>query len=361
VSIAVIAAAAAAGFVLVVALATTRDRRRRRSGGPVARALAQLNHRLDTVSGELIDRSSPGNAHRAAGPGVDLGATPDLPELAERTLAAACGVAGVDAATIELVSDSGETVVDAVGIVADPPGLHRLNGPPDGRRVAAVRVAYTYAADDEPPGCLRSGLAVTLASEVDDLGVLSVYSFDPEVPPDAVRAIDRLARSIVPALEAARRQQEPPRLANRSLHERLAWEIASARRTRRSLTLLLLAVDGATVGERLGLLAGDDPGSAAAAWIHDVARRSDTSFRLGAEELAVVLPDATASDAQRLHERVARLLAGAPTRRDAFVPAGIAALEPDDDAMSLFQRADAALAEARARQGLPHGTKARSG
>jgi diguanylate cyclase (GGDEF)-like protein len=349
VSIAVIAATMAAGLLLVVALAATRERRRRSAGGPVARALHQLSSRLDAMSGELSTRSSPDAAHRAPSlPVVDLRGAHDLQALATRTLRAAHGFPGVDAAAIEIVA-GGDPIVEAVGIPPDQAGLRRINGPPDGRRVAAVQTSYAYDQDDEPPGALRSGLAVTLAAHDQELGVIAVYSFDPAVPDHVVSAIDELARSIVPALDAARRRLEPTSLRGRSLHDRLTWEIASARRGHRLLALLLLAVHAEAVDERLGLLAADDAG-AAAAWIRDIVRRSDTSFRLGGEEIAVILPDATRADAERLYGRLAALLGSEPSAGEAPpVSAGIAELEPDDDAMSLFQRADAELYDAKAR------------
>ena len=132
------------------------------------------------------------------------------------------------------------------------------------------------------------------------------------------------------------------RLANRRAFDRdLEREIARAARTDSPITLAIIDLDGLKrVNDVDGHAAGDRAIVAMSSALGATARRSDRAYRIGGDEFAVLLTDASHVDseglAQRLHD------AGAP----AFT-VGIASAPPDPPD-ELFERADAALYRARA-------------
>jgi diguanylate cyclase (GGDEF)-like protein len=114
------------------------------------------------------------------------------------------------------------------------------------------------------------------------------------------------------ALWALARRDELTGVGNyRSLHERLAEEIARHRRHSREFALVLLDLDGfKAINERLGHLEGDRLLAEIGVALSDEVRAEDSVFRQGGDEFAVIVPEAHAEEAEevaaRLRERVAR-------------------------------------------------------
>jgi diguanylate cyclase (GGDEF)-like protein len=114
------------------------------------------------------------------------------------------------------------------------------------------------------------------------------------------------------ALWALARRDELTGVGNyRSLHERLAAEIARHRRHSREFALILLDLDGfKAVNERLGHLKGDRLLAEIGVALSDEVRAEDSVFRQGGDEFAVIVPEASAEEveevAARLRERIAR-------------------------------------------------------
>ena len=76
---------------------------------------------------------------------------------------------------------------------------------------------------------------------------------------------------------------------------------------------------------------------------------SDIACRVGGDEFAVILPEAGARDAEQLYRRIQFAVgsgSSGPAER-VRLSAGIAELRPEDDAVSLFERADEALYRAK--------------
>jgi diguanylate cyclase (GGDEF)-like protein len=97
----------------------------------------------------------------------------------------------------------------------------------------------------------------------------------------------------------------------RSLHERLAEEIARHRRRSREFALVLLDLDGfKAINERFGHLEGDRLLAEIGVALSDEVRAEDSVFRQGGDEFAVIVPEANAEEAEevatRLRARVAR-------------------------------------------------------
>ena len=356
--IALVAALAALAIVVLAGVAS----RRAQSGSEtrITAALQQVGTRMDTLSEELsgaIERAhDDGLRARALG---DIGGTLDLDETLARTAEAVAALRGVDAAVVRAVSLDGEPLVAAVGIPADEAKRQLLSGPPDGRAARAVALAYVYPDREEPPGAIRSGVAVPLEAGGEQLGFVCAYSHDPapRLSDDALARLEAIAAAAGPAIDTARRFREVSAAGDhdtvtglsgrRAFLDTLAREVARAVRFERSLTLLVLDLDDfAGLNARLGQLGGDDVLRTVTRIVRDAVRDIDGIFRSGGDELAIILPESTRIDAERLFARTLATL----QREQLGVTAsgGIAQLQPDDDAVSIFERAETALTRAKA-------------
>lgn len=120
----------------------------------------------------------------------------------------------------------------------------------------------------------------------------------------------------------------------RSLHERLAEEIARHRRHSREFALILLDLDGfKAINERLGHLEGDHLLSEIGAALSDEVRAEDSVFRQGGDEFAVIVPEAGAEDAEevaaRLRDRVCHRGFGSDDRWPVTAACGFAIFPAD--------------------------------
>jgi diguanylate cyclase (GGDEF)-like protein len=127
-----------------------------------------------------------------------------------------------------------------------------------------------------------------------------------------VLLLARRLRTSHDALWALARRDELTGVGNyRSLHERLAEEIARHRRHSREFALILLDLDGfKAVNERLGHLEGDRLLAEIGAALSDEVRAEDSVFRQGGDEFSVIVPEASAEEAEevaaRLRARICR-------------------------------------------------------
>jgi two-component system cell cycle response regulator len=89
--------------------------------------------------------------------------------------------------------------------------------------------------------------------------------------------------------------------------------------------------------------------AAAAERVREVVRSADVACRIGGDEFALIMPESTLADAEGLSRRIQAAFASRPVGQapNLQFSAGIAELASDDDATSLFQRADDALYEAK--------------
>jgi diguanylate cyclase (GGDEF)-like protein len=194
-----------------------------------------------------------------------------------------------------------------------------------------------------------------------DGGYLVVFSREElDVGNAVVGDLEQLAERAGPAIENARRFHEARQLADldaltglhnrRFFHETLAREVARAHRYGRDLALVLFDLDDfKTVNDRIGHLAGDAVLADAAARVRQVVRSADIACRVGGDEFAVVLPEATVGDADRLYQRLQKAVSIRPIGDAGQIvfSAGVAGLSSDDDPVSFFQKADAALYRAK--------------
>jgi diguanylate cyclase (GGDEF)-like protein len=137
----------------------------------------------------------------------------------------------------------------------------------------------------------------------------------------------------------------------RQFEERLAAEVARARRHGHGLSLLVVDLDGLKLlNDRQGHRAGDAALRRAAAAIRQGSRASDVAGRWGGDEFVVLAPDTASEEAVALAERIRRLSGQAAGNDSALaitVSIGVASLALGDDAEGLLRRADGALLEAK--------------
>ena len=194
------------------------------------------------------------------------------------------------------------------------------------------------------------------------IGTLAVFwRGTDQVPEDGViGALEELARTSAPAIRNAQKFRLARQLADvdgltslhnrRYFHETLARETARAQRYERRLALVILDVDDfKETNDRLGHLGGDAVLAAVAERLLSAVRRADIACRVGGDEFAVILPEAGARDAELLYQRIQFAVGSgaAGPAENVRISAGIAELRPEDDAISLFERADEALYRAK--------------
>lgn len=136
----------------------------------------------------------------------------------------------------------------------------------------------------------------------------------------------------------------------------LRQEVAAASRYRRELALIMLDIDHfKRFNDTWGHQLGDQVLREVAELIQAGSREEDTVARYGGEEIAVILPGARADEARQVGERLRQsveahvLEVAADKTAQVTVSVGLASLGPAaPDAVSLIQKADAALYRSKA-------------
>ena len=341
---------------LAALLAIAQRRASRRAESRVSAVVETLEKRMDELATELagaVERAEE-EARRSRFLGEIAGSI-DLDDVVSRTLEAAVGVTGADAALLCLEPrGDGEPIVAGHALATD--GAVAVTGPPDGTRAAAVHVTYSY--DEEAPGQILSGLGVPLLGR----GTVSVYSRTPGhlFSAEDARQLGSLVERATPAIENAQEFREARQLADldaltglhnrRYFHELLARECARAHRYNRQLGLIVFDLDDfKDVNDRIGHLAGDAVLAEAAERVRSVVRTADVPCRVGGDEFAVVMPESGLEQAEQLFTRLQGAISGRPIGQAGrlHISAGVAELKPEDDSVSFFERADQALYRAK--------------
>ena len=182
-----------------------------------------------------------------------------------------------------------------------------------------------------------------------------------ELDDDRLSLVRTIANEAAIALENARLYEGARALADRDpltgffnhryLHERFGQEAVRARRSHRSLSLLMLDLDDfKLVNDSFGHLLGDDVLRWTADLIRKTLRASDVPARYGGDEFAILLPDADHDEAAATAARLRDAFAASAFSREGrlTVPIGIsigAATFPADGrtAAELIAVADAGL------------------
>ncbi len=181
---------------------------------------------------------------------------------------------------------------------------------------------------------------------------------------DRLQALRIFANDAAAALMSGRHLGELRFLANhdpltrllnrRAFVNRLESEVARAVRYRRSFGLVVADLDGfKQLNDRYGHAAGDEALVAFANVLTESLRKPDDAFRIGGDEFAVLVAEATEEDTRQVVARIEALLeqlsaGGEPWAADLGACFGSAACPEDaNDEKTLFRLADEALYDAK--------------
>jgi diguanylate cyclase (GGDEF)-like protein len=83
--------------------------------------------------------------------------------------------------------------------------------------------------------------------------------------------------------------------------------------------------------------------------MREVVRTADVPCRVGGDEFAVIMPESSMDDAEQLFQRIQTVMSTRAIGQAGRLrlSAGLAELLPEDDSISLFERADRALYSAK--------------
>ncbi|MBV9042470.1 MAG: diguanylate cyclase, partial [Acidimicrobiia bacterium] len=210
------------------------------------------------------------------------------------------------------------------------------------------------------PGMEVSGIAVPMVVGARVIGVLKCFA-EPAaaVSPMTIEVLETLASQAGTAVEAARLHERTEQLSQtdaltrlfnrRRLDSDLESECYRATRYGRPLTFVMLDVDHfKRFNDRFGHQRGDEALEMVAKVVADSARDSDTAYRFGGEELAVLCRE---TDVQGAAELAERLRAGIERRLKAegvTASFGVAAVGPGiSSPEELVKAADKALYAAK--------------
>ena len=141
----------------------------------------------------------------------------------------------------------------------------------------------------------------------------------------------------------------------RYLQQRLKEELARAQRRAGTIACLMIDIDKfKSVNDGYGHLAGDKLLKEVAQRVDTQIRSMDTAARFGGDELAILLPEASAIEAARLAERIREVIAAQPfaltgeIKRHLTVSVGVASVSPGRHETDLKPVAERLLADADA-------------
>lgn len=239
------------------------------------------------------------------------------------------------------------------------------------RRVATTAVLIVTAAlfADELPTISAGGYSSASARLIDNfitfiivgmtmtmLGLVTEASFshEREKARDYARVVERTNEQLSLALERNRLLAHTDALTQlpnrRYLEPIVARRVDESHRYRRPLSLAVVDIDHfKSVNDRFGHAVGDVILAGVAGVMRASIREVDVAARWGGEEFVVLCPETALDGAERVAERLRREVEA--LRFDGgtqvTISVGVAACEPTDDAIALFERADQALYEAK--------------
>jgi diguanylate cyclase (GGDEF)-like protein len=367
-TIALAAVGAALATLVLTLLFEWVVRRSPQSDERLTQVVRELESRMDDMvrelTGALEQSQLEGRRTRMLG---ELAGSIDLDEVLTRVLEAAGSIDSVDAALVSLTPQpGGQPIVATLGLSAEEAERQSVTGPPDGREARAISMSYDYSAEQVAAAgdAIRAGVAVPLPGETTPLGLLTIFTRAPDqtFSEEQVQELEELATRAGPAIENARRFREARQLADldaltglhnrRYFHETLAREVARAHRYDRNLALIIFDLDDfKAINDRIGHLSGDGVLAEAAERVREVVRSADIACRVGGDEFAVILPESKLADADQLYARLQKAVSARPVGQAGplTISAGVAELQPDDDAIAFFQRSDHALYGAKER------------
>ncbi|HSE82330.1 MAG TPA: hypothetical protein VLA87_11675 [Gaiellaceae bacterium] len=329
--------------LLLVALSIVLALRLRRGGSAAARSRHEVELAWEEARRERAASTRARSELRWLRTLADLEVSESLDGALRRVLESATGLGESAAAVLVLPQSDGEPLVATFGLSPEESSCELLGLPPGGGEARAVALSYRYTEEEAARDEFRvsGGLALPVADrDGGRLGTLAVFwrRVEHEATEEQLERLEGLAGALGPWLRNVFRFEEVRRAVDldatglpgrRALREALAVECARSRRYSHPLSLLLLRATGEPESVR----------TAAERLPTDV-RTPDRVHHLGDGRFAVVLPESSLIDAERLSRRL-RLALG-----EGRTPAAFVELRNEDDAVSLLERAESALAGA---------------
>lgn len=367
----ILVAFALAAFVLATAAAVGVFRMRysrggpgRSSGRPDADQFAWSDEREAEFSSMLAAAEDEVGRLRQQ---LDVATTIDLDETLERTLRAAVDRQPGDAAAIMLPRAEGEEpIIAALGMPVEEIAAEALVWQGTDA-VRAIKVSFRYSPGSVPSG-MAGGVAVPLHPRRGvKRGTLAVFwrRGDRTVTDEDVDRLEELAGASSLALENALVLRDANERADRDaltglynhrfFHEALEKEVTRTLRYGRSLTLVLFDLDDfKSVNDRVGHLRGDALLGELGERLAKIVRGADVACRVGGDEFAVLLPESHLQDGEQLARRFEEVVKRFEGDGSLGVSAGIAELQPEEQPLSLYERADKALYGGKETRGRHH-------
>jgi diguanylate cyclase (GGDEF)-like protein len=225
------------------------------------------------------------------------------------------------------------------------------------RRVPREKMTYASKLNGRGPHAWNRHWLLVPLRDADDaiIGILSADEPVDRLLPSSekLQALRIFANQAAAAIVSAERVRELSFLADhdpltrllnrRAFVERLEAEVARALRYDREFALVVCDLDGFKgVNDRLGHTGGDEALQVFARTIEKALRKGDNAFRIGGDEFALILAEATDDAARGVIDRVRDQMSG---MRASF---GVASCPGDaNDAQALFRLADEALYQAK--------------
>ncbi|MEO7744705.1 MAG: diguanylate cyclase [Actinomycetota bacterium] len=285
---------------------------------------------------------------------------------------AAIAIAAVDRVAVWLVTDDGLGIESrwdtAIGGPADAATID-LGVGVVGRAAKYGRAAHgatvlsgARGATGQPSGGASTAVPLVVGARI--IGVLELgLAPGHQLGDEQIEVIETLSIHAATAIEAARlhegaehaSEHDPlTRLANRRrLTTDLAQEVERSLRYGRPLAFLMLDLDHfKTINDTHGHARGDDVLQDVAALITDLLRSTDTAYRYGGEEIAVLVRESDAACAQVLAERLRSQIEatfGVTGETGVTASIGVAAMPTHAaSAQGLIEAADTAMYAAKA-------------
>lgn len=236
------------------------------------------------------------------------------------------------------------------------------------RALKESRLVRGVAGGDDLDGLLdlETGLAAPLIGSDGPVGVLYADNRFTARQPDAVieHVLALVGDHFARAVENARRFEREARAARTdaltglghhgALMEHLALAVTEANERNRPLSVVMADLDDFKgVNDKFGHLAGDALLAGLSARLRNHLRSTETPYRYGGEEFAVVLPGEDFETARSVAERIRRAIADQPfSLTDGFVvpmtcSLGVAQLKPGMSLHAFIDAADQALLNAK--------------
>jgi diguanylate cyclase (GGDEF)-like protein len=275
----------------------------------------------------VVERKARQQAEILQQMGVVLSSTLEQEQLLGLVLKYLMKLVACDSSSIMLIQGNKARVVAARGVLKsthilpaeiDLPGDSLFQEIVDGHRYILIqdaasdpRLNYLEGMDS-----MRSCICVPLVAHSTTVGLLTVGSaqIDLYQEKDAV-LVQSFAGHVALALDNARLYREMRHSAHtdgltglynrRYLHQELERELARSRRYGHPLSLIICDLDNfKKYNDQYGHLAGDDLLRELGDLMKSYIRKSDTAFRYGGEEFAVILPHTDQRSAVILSERL---------------------------------------------------------